>query len=73
MSEPNLRIFHGNFSPVISQAVRKPCPRGGEWVSPFPLKMVMLGGAWQMVGRWLKVVEGGRKVVEGGWQMVGSG
>ena len=57
----------------------KPCPRGGIPVSPFPLKMVMVGGAWQMVGRWLKVVgrwskvvgrwlevvEGGRKVVLG--------
>ena len=31
--EPDLRFFHGNFRPVISQAVRKPCfstsiPRG---------------------------------------------
>ena len=31
--EPDLRFFHGNFWPVISQAVRKPCfstsiPRG---------------------------------------------
>merc|ERR1712070_617785 len=31
--EPNLRFYHGNFRPVISQAVRKPCfstsiPRG---------------------------------------------
>ena len=31
--EPELRFFHGNFRPVISQAVRKPCfstsiPRG---------------------------------------------
>ena len=31
--EPDLRCFHGNFRPVISQAVRKPCfsnshPRG---------------------------------------------
>ena len=23
--EPGLRFFHGNFRPVISQAVRKPC------------------------------------------------
>ena len=33
MNEPDLRFFHGNFRPVISQAVRKPCfsasiPRG---------------------------------------------
>ena len=33
MNEPNLRIYHGNFWPVMSQAVRKPCfstsiPRG---------------------------------------------
>ena len=33
VNEPNLRIYHGNFWPVMSQAVRKPCfsisiPRG---------------------------------------------
>ena len=33
VNEPNLRIYHGNVWPVISQAVRKPCfstsiPRG---------------------------------------------
>ena len=33
--EPDLRFFHGNFCPVISQAVRKPCfstwiPRGAN-------------------------------------------
>ena len=32
--EPDLRFFHGNFWPVISHAVRKPCPRGGVQVSP---------------------------------------
>ena len=34
--EPNLRLFHGNLWPVISQAVRKPCPEGWLWVLPFP-------------------------------------
>ena len=34
--EPDLRFFHGNFWPVISQAVRKPCPEGWLWVLPFP-------------------------------------
>ena len=31
MNEPDLRICHGNFWPVIGQAVRKPCP-----LPPFP-------------------------------------
>ena len=26
--EPDLRFFHGNFWPVISRTIRKPCPRG---------------------------------------------
>ena len=34
--EPDLRKNHLNFSAVIVQAVRKPCPRGGVWVPPFP-------------------------------------
>ena len=28
MNEPDLSFFHWNFWPVISQAVRKPCPEG---------------------------------------------
>ena len=37
--EPDLRFFHGNFWPVISQAVRKPCfstsiPRGPTHLGP---------------------------------------
>ena len=36
--EPDLRFFHGNVRPVISQAVRKPCfstsiPRGQNLAS----------------------------------------
>ena len=27
--EPDLRFFYGNFWPVISRTIRKPCPRGG--------------------------------------------
>ena len=34
----DLIILHGNFWPVMSQAVRKPCPRGGVPVPPFPPK-----------------------------------
>ena len=34
--EPDLRFYHGNFWPVISQAVRKTCPEGWLWVLPFP-------------------------------------
>ena len=45
--EPDLRFFHGNFRPVISQAVRKPCfstsiPRGPN-LYPGPTH---LGPAW---------------------------
>ena len=37
--EPDLRFFHGNFRPVISQAVQKPCfstsiPRGANLCIP---------------------------------------
>ena len=39
MNEPDLRFVHGKFKPSISQAVQKPCPRGGVPVSPFPQKM----------------------------------
>ena len=34
--EPDLRFFHGNFWPVISRTVWKPCPEGWLWVLPFP-------------------------------------
>ena len=40
MNEPDSSFFHGNCWPFISHAVRKPCPRGGVPVSPFPLKMI---------------------------------
>ena len=32
--EPEMRFVLGNFWPVISQAVQKPCPTGGVRVSP---------------------------------------
>merc|ERR1711908_224187 len=54
--EPNLRFFHGNFRPVISQAVRKPCfstsiPRGPNLCILVPptrarLGPTLVGPAW---------------------------
>ena len=41
--EPDLRFFHGNFWPVIDQAVRKPCPRGVYRFHPFPEKWLASG------------------------------
>ena len=46
--EPNLRFFHGNFWPVISQAVRKPCfsawiPRGPNFWKPLTCGYVAAG------------------------------
>ena len=48
MNEPNLRFFHGNFWPVISQAVRKPCfsawiPRGLNFWKPLTCGYVAAG------------------------------
>ena len=40
--EPDLRFFHGNFWPVISHAVRKPCLRGGVPVSTFPKQIMVV-------------------------------
>ena len=37
MNEPDLRIAHGNLWPLISHAVRKPCPRGDVWVGKWML------------------------------------
>ena len=44
MEDPDLRIFHGNLHPVISHAVRKPCPRGGVQVSFFAPRKIMVVG-----------------------------
>ena len=53
MNEPDLRFFHGHFCPVISQAVRKPCPRGGVPVSPFPRKMIGIWISRFTMGPWI--------------------
>ena len=46
--EPGFRFFHGNFWPVISQAVRKPCfsawiPRGPNFWKPWTCGYVAAG------------------------------
>ena len=46
--EPDLRFFHGNFWPVISQAVQKPCfsawiPRGPNFWKPLTCGYVAAG------------------------------
>ena len=46
--EPGFRFFHGNFWPVISQAVRKPCfsawiPRGPNFWKPWICGYVAAG------------------------------
>ena len=55
--EPDLRIFHGTFWPVISHAVRKLCPRGGVQVSPFPLSSRRLDAKRHYV-IWAKALDG---------------
>ena len=50
-NEPDLRFFHGNFCPVISRTVWKPCPEGLLWMGfTFSLKMVgtkiLVPGSW---------------------------
>ena len=46
--EPDFRFFHGNFWPVMSQAVRKPCfwawiPRGPNFWKPWTCGYVAAG------------------------------
>ena len=57
MEEPHLTFFHGNFHPVISHAVRKPCQRGDVQVSPLPLSSRRLDAKRHYV-IWAKALDG---------------
>ena len=57
MEEPDLRFFHGNFWPVISHAVRKPCFSTSISRGPNPLHLNFYWLSIALCRRWKVFLE----------------